>query len=33
MNNINKCTIRIEDIRNIFKKKATWEEPIEKAQP
>jgi hypothetical protein len=33
MSNINKCTIGIQDIRNIFKRKATWDEPIEKAQP
>jgi hypothetical protein len=32
MNNINKCTISIQDIRNILKKKATWDEPIEKVQ-
>jgi hypothetical protein len=31
--NINKCTINIENIRNISKRKATWDEPIEKAQP
>jgi hypothetical protein len=33
MNNINKCTISIQDIKNILKRKATWDEPIEKAQP
>jgi hypothetical protein len=33
MNNINKCTISIQNIRNILKRKATWDEPIEKAQP
>jgi hypothetical protein len=33
MSNTNKCTISIQNIRNIFKKKATWDEPIEKAQP
>jgi hypothetical protein len=33
MNNINKCTTSILDIRNILKRKATWDEPIEKAQP
>jgi hypothetical protein len=25
--------ISIQDIRNIFKGKVTWDEPIEKAQP
>jgi hypothetical protein len=30
---INRCTINIQDIKNILKKKATWDEPIEKAQP
>jgi hypothetical protein len=33
MNNINRCTINIQDIRNILKRKTTWDEPIEKAQP
>jgi hypothetical protein len=33
MNNINRCTINIQDIKNILKKKAIWDEPIEKAQP
>jgi len=33
MNSINKCTISIQDIRHIFKRKATWDEPIEKVQP
>jgi hypothetical protein len=32
MNNINKCTISIQDIKNILKRKATWDERIEKAQ-
>jgi hypothetical protein len=31
MNNINRCTISIQDIRNIFKNKVAWDEPIEKA--
>jgi hypothetical protein len=31
MSNVNRCTIRIQDIRNILKKKATWDGPIEKA--
>ncbi len=30
MNNINKCTINIQDIRYILKRKATWDEPIER---
>jgi hypothetical protein len=33
MNNINRCTISIQDIKNILKRKATWDEPIEKVQP
>jgi hypothetical protein len=33
MSNINKCTIRIQDIENILKKKPTLDEPIEKVQP
>jgi len=33
MSNINRCTISIQDIRNILKRKTTWDEPIEKAQP
>ncbi len=33
MNKINRCTINIQDIKHIFKRKATWDEPIEKAQP
>jgi hypothetical protein len=33
MSNINKCTISIQDVKNIFKRKATWDEPIEKVQP
>jgi hypothetical protein len=32
MNNINRCTISISNIKNILKRKATWDEPIEKAQ-
>jgi hypothetical protein len=32
MKNINRCTISIQNIRNVFKRKATWDEPIEKAQ-
>jgi hypothetical protein len=31
MNYINRCTISIQYIRNILKRKATWDEPIEKA--
>jgi hypothetical protein len=31
--NINGCTISIQHTKNILKKKATWDEPIEKAQP
>jgi hypothetical protein len=31
MNNINRCTISIQNIINILKKKATWDEPIEEA--
>jgi hypothetical protein len=31
MSNINRCTISIQYIRNVFEKKATWDEPIEKA--
>jgi hypothetical protein len=30
MNNINKCTISIQEIINIKKRKGTWDEPIEK---
>jgi hypothetical protein len=30
MSNINRCTISIQDIRNILKRNATWDEPIEK---
>jgi hypothetical protein len=33
MNNINTCTISIQNIKNILKRNATWDEPIEKAQP
>jgi hypothetical protein len=33
MSNINICTINIQNIRNISKRKAIWDEPIEKAQP
>jgi hypothetical protein len=33
MNNINRCTISIQDIKNVLKRKATWDEPIEKVQP
>jgi hypothetical protein len=33
MGNINKCTTSFQDIKNILKRKATWDEPIEKAQP
>ncbi len=33
MSNINRCTISIQNIKNILKKKAIWDEPIEKAQP
>jgi len=29
MNNINRCTIGIQNIKNIFKKKAIWDEPTE----
>jgi hypothetical protein len=32
MSNINRCTTNIQDIRIIFKRKATWDEPIKKAQ-
>jgi hypothetical protein len=32
MNNINRCTISIQNIRNIEKRKAIWDEPIEKVQ-
>jgi hypothetical protein len=28
----NQIHYSIQDIRNIFKRKATWDEPIEKAQ-
>ncbi len=31
--NINRCTINIQIIRNIFKRKATWDESIGKVQP
>jgi hypothetical protein len=27
-NNINRCTISIQDIRNILKRKAIWDEPF-----
>jgi len=30
MSNINKCTVIIQDIRNILKRKAIWDEPIKK---
>jgi len=30
MGNINRCTISIQDIRNIFKRKITWDETIER---
>jgi hypothetical protein len=30
MNNINRCTINIQYIRNIFKKKATWDDPTKR---
>jgi hypothetical protein len=33
MSNINRCTISIQDIRNILKRKAIWDEPIENAKP
>jgi hypothetical protein len=33
MSNINKCTISIQDIINILKRKAIWDEPIENVQP
>jgi len=33
MSNINKCTINIQNIKNIKKKKAFWDEQIEKVQP
>jgi hypothetical protein len=33
MNNINRCTISIQAIRNILKRKITWDAPIEKIQP
>jgi hypothetical protein len=29
--NINRCTISIQNIKNVLKKKATWDELIEKA--
>jgi hypothetical protein len=32
MSNINKYTISIQDIKNILKRKATWDEPIKKVQ-
>jgi len=32
MSNIKRCTISIQDIRNNLKRKAIWDEPIEKAQ-
>jgi hypothetical protein len=32
MSNINKCTISIQNIKNIFKMKAIWDEPIGKVQ-
>jgi hypothetical protein len=31
--NINKCTINIQNIKNISKRNAIWDEPIERAQP
>jgi hypothetical protein len=33
MNNINRCSISIQDIKNILKRKAIWDEPIEKVKP
>jgi len=33
MSNVNRCIVNIQDIRSIFKKKATWDELIEKVQP
>jgi hypothetical protein len=30
--NITKYTVSIQDIRNILKRKATWDERIEKSQ-
>jgi hypothetical protein len=30
MSNINRCTISIQDIRNIFKRKATWVEQFKR---
>jgi len=32
MSNINRCTISIQDIKNILKRKAIWDEPIEKVE-
>jgi hypothetical protein len=32
MNNINRCTTNIQDIRHTLKRKVTWDEPIEKAK-
>jgi hypothetical protein len=32
MSNINRCTINIQDIKNILKRKTPWDEPIEKAK-
>jgi hypothetical protein len=31
--NINRCTINIQDVRNIYKRKAIWDEPNEKVEP
>jgi hypothetical protein len=31
MSNINRCNINIKNIKNILKRRATWDEPIEKA--
>jgi len=33
MNNINRCTISIQNTSNIFKRKVIWDEAIEIAQP
>jgi hypothetical protein len=30
MSNINRCTINIQDIKNILKWKANWDEPIQR---
>jgi hypothetical protein len=32
MSNINRCTISTQDIKNILKRKATWDEPIENVE-